>query len=116
MWLWRIIGCVCFALGAIGLFLPIWPTTIFWIFAAFAFVRSNPAWAAWIYARPGIGKPIRRFVETGALNRTSKLAALAGMTLAGTVSAILLRGNTLYLTSIALLLACGALFVVTRKS
>ncbi|HRX75154.1 MAG TPA: YbaN family protein, partial [Hyphomonas sp.] len=79
MWSWRILGLVAFAFGAIGLFIPIWPTTVFWIVAALAFARSNPAWAEWIYTRPKIGPAIRTFVETGALSRAGKTAALGGM-------------------------------------
>ena len=77
MWSWRILGLISFAFGAIGLFLPIWPTTVFWIVAALAFARSNPAWAEWIYARPKIGPPIRTFVETGALSHAPLTTCMA---------------------------------------
>ncbi|MEZ5997097.1 MAG: YbaN family protein [Hyphomonas sp.] len=114
MWSWRILGAVSFAFGAIGLFIPIWPTTVFWIVAALAFARSNPAWAEWIYARPKIGPPIRTFVETGALSRAAKTAALSGMGLAALVIGGLFWRRPLPLGIGLALLGAGALFVATR--
>ena len=114
MWSWRILGLVAFVFGAIGLFLPIWPTTVFWIVAALAFARSNPAWAEWIYARPKIGPPIRTFVETGALSRAGKTAALGGMALAGAVMIALFWKKPVPLGIGLSVLGAGALFVITR--
>ena len=114
MWSWRILGLVAFVFGAIGLFLPIWPTTVFWIVAALAFARSNPAWAEWTYARPKIGPPIRTFVETGALSRAGKTAALGGMALAGAVMIALFWKKPVPLGIGLSVLGAGALFVITR--
>lgn len=114
MWSWRILGLVAFAFGAIGLFLPIWPTTVFWIVAALAFARSNPAWAEWIYARPKIGPVIRTFVETGALSRAGKIAALGGMGLAAVFMGFLFWKRPLPLAIGLTILGAGALFVITR--
>ena len=114
MWSWRILGLVSFAFGAIGLFLPIWPTTVFWIVAALAFARSNPAWAEWIYARPKVGPQIRTFVETGTLSRAGKTAALAGMGVAGLFMGILFWKRPVPLGIGLAILALGALFVITR--
>jgi hypothetical protein len=114
MWSWRILGLVAFAFGAIGLFVPIWPTTVFWIVAALAFARSNPAWAEWIYARPKIGPAIRIFVETGALSRATKTAALGGMSLATLIVGVVLWKRPLPLGIGLAAIAAGALFVITR--
>ncbi len=116
MWSWRILGAIAFAFGAIGLFIPIWPTTVFWIVAALAFARSNPVWAEWIYNRPKIGPPIRTFVETGAMNRAAKLAALTGMAIAGAIMGALLWKRPVPLGIGLMILGLGALFVGTRPS
>ena len=114
MWAWRILGMFAFALGAIGLALPIWPTTIFWIVAALAFARSNPDWAQWIYARPAIGQPIRDFAESGRMGMRSKLAALSGMALAA-AGTIFLFWHKPWTMAISLgLLVVGAVFVISR--
>ena len=114
MWSWRILGLVAFAFGAIGVFVPIWPTTVFWIVAALAFARSNPAWAEWIYARPKIGPAIRTFVETGGLSRAGKTAALGGMGLAGVLIGVLFWKRPVPLLIGLAILGLGALFVITR--
>jgi uncharacterized membrane protein YbaN (DUF454 family) len=114
MWSWRILGLIAFAFGAIGLFIPIWPTTVFWIVAALAFARSNPAWAEWIYARPKVGPVIRTFVETGALTRAGKTAALGGMALAALIMGLAFWKRPVPLGIGLSILGAGALFVATR--
>tara|TARA_R110000751_G_scaffold62790_12_gene129999 strand:+ start:28808 stop:29215 length:408 start_codon:yes stop_codon:yes gene_type:complete len=115
MWAWRILGMIAFALGAIGIVLPIWPTTIFWIVAALAFAKSNPQWADWIYARPGLGGPIRTYAETGRMSMRSKSAALAGMALAAAGTTYVFW-NRPWAMGVSLgLLALGAAFVISRK-
>ncbi len=114
MWIWRIIGFLFLGIGAVGLFLPVMPTTIFWIVAALAFARSDHTWRDWIYGRPGIGPQVQLFIERGALTRQSKLAALGGMMLASFVSLALLWRTPLVLAITFGLVAIGALFVLTR--
>lgn len=114
MWSWRILGLIAFVFGAIGLFIPIWPTTVFWIVAALAFARSNPAWAEWIYARPKIGPAIRIFVETGALSRAGKTAALGGMSLAALILGAAFWKRPVPLGIGLSIIGFGALFVATR--
>ncbi len=114
MILLRILGGLLVALGGIGLFLPIWPTTIFWILAAICFARSSPQARDWIYARPGIGPQIESFVERGALSRAGKIAAITGMAIAGAISTYVLYGQPVWLAAVLVTLALVALFVATR--
>ena len=102
MWAWRILGMFAFALG--------------WIVAAFAFVRSDPRWAAWIYARPGIGPHIQTFVETGRIGMRSKAAALAGMALAAAGTVLLFWNHPWPMAGSLGFLAIGAAFVISRKA
>ena len=116
MWAWRILGSFFFALGAIGLILPIWPTTIFWIVAAVCFLRSDPHWAEWIYSRPKVGPPIQLFIETGMLTREAKVAALLGMAIA-LVPIFLIGWRNLWLLAVGLgLIVIGSTYVLTRRS
>ena len=112
---WKILGGVAFAFGAIGVVLPIWPTTIFWIVAAFAFAKSNPKHADWIYRRPHIGAPIQAFVERGRLGLKSKLAALAGMVVSAAGIGFALWQRPVYLAVAWGLLVVAAVFVMSRK-
>ncbi|MEM9939774.1 MAG: YbaN family protein [Pseudomonadota bacterium] len=115
MILLRIIGGLFFAAGAIGLFLPIWPTTIFWILAAYCFARSSPAMRDWIYRQPGVGATVEGFVEQGILPRRSKWAAIGGIALSFVISGYFLRENHLVLAVLLFVLLCVSLFIVTRR-
>lgn len=112
----RVLGFLFLALGAIGIFLPIWPTTVFWIVAALCFARSSPAMRDWIYARPNVGPMVQQFVERGTLSRPAKTGALAGMTMAGMISTVMLWGRWSWLAIAFALLAMGAVYVLTRPS
>jgi uncharacterized membrane protein YbaN (DUF454 family) len=64
--------------------------------------------------RPRIGPPIRTFVETGALNRAGKAAALGGMGLSAAVIGAAFWKRPVPLGIGLSIVALGALFVVTR--
>lgn len=114
-WLWVGFGFALLGIGAIGLVLPLWPTTIFWIAAVFCLAESHPKIRDWIYARPGVGPIVKDFVETGAIARKGKIAAIGGMLLASIVSGWFLRGSWIGLSVLLGTIACGIIFVATRK-
>jgi len=68
-WLWALFGFVFLGIGAIGLVLPLWPTTIFWIAAVFCLAESHPKVRDWIYSRPGVGPIVRDFEAFGVRKR-----------------------------------------------
>lgn len=114
--IWLTIGAVAFVLGGIGIPLPGWPTTIFWIIAAYCFANSHPKWRDWIYARPGIGPVIENFNENGVLSKSSKLGALAGMVFGGAVATLFLWTKLPWLALTWLLIIIGAMVVLSRPT
>ena len=114
-WLWVLLGFIFLAIGAVGLILPLWPTTIFWIAAVFCLAESHPKVRDWIYARPGIGPMVRDFVERGEISRKGKLAAIGGMLLACALSGWLLRESLLGLSVLVGTIAIGIIYVATRR-
>ncbi len=114
-WLWVISGFVFLAIGAIGLILPLWPTTIFWIAAVFCLAESHPKVRDWIYARPGVGPIVKDFVERGEISRKGKIAAIGGMLLACALSGWFLRGSWIGLSVLITAIAIGVIFVATRR-
>ena len=115
-WIWVILGGAAFTIGAIGIVLPVWPTTIFWIFAAFCFANSRPEWRDWIYARPGIGPIIENFNERGILTRQGKQGAIFGMAIGGAIATFFLWRQLMWLSLTWGLIAIGVLFVLSRPS
>ena len=114
-WLWALLGFTCLVIGAIGLVLPLWPTTIFWIVAVFCLAESHPKIRDWIYARPGIGPIVRDFVERGEISRKGKYTAIGGMMLACLISGWFLRDSLLALSILIGSIAIGILFVASRR-
>lgn len=72
---YRIAGLAALALGIAGMFLPLLPTVVFMLVAAWCFARSNPAWEARLLADPRFGPHIRAWREKGAISRKGKIAA-----------------------------------------
>lgn len=75
------LGYACLALAAIGAVLPLLPTTIFLILAAWAFGRANPRLRAKLRAHPRFGATLRHWEDHGSISPPAKRAALAGMAL-----------------------------------
>jgi len=79
------------ALGAIGVVVPLLPTTIFWIIAVGCFTRSEPALARWLLRHRQAGPALRAWFEQGAISRSGKWAASGGLTLGWLTAALAFR-------------------------
>lgn len=110
------IGCIAVALGVIGIFLPLLPTTPFLLAAAWAFAKSSPRLEAWLTYHPRLGPPLRDWRERGAIPARAKLIAIAAM--AASLAYVLLVPSIPAYGKIgaALVLACCATFILTRPS
>lgn len=113
--LWLIMGYLSLGLGAIGVVLPLLPTTPFVLLAAFCFAKSSPALHAWLLQHKSFGKAIRDWQEHRAISARAKLAALAMMALALGLS-LLFGVSSIYLSIQAAVLAAAAIFILTRNT
>lgn len=71
-----VLGWSCVGLGLAGAFLPLLPTTVFLLVAAWAFARSSERWHTWLLAHPRFGHLIRGWQEHHAMPRRAKRIAL----------------------------------------
>lgn len=108
-------GYAFFALGLLGAFLPVLPTTVFWIIAALCFARSSPRMYQRIVAWPRVGPAVNDFVADGVIARRSKAIALSGMAVAALVVAFTPLGTVPMALGLAAI-AVGAGYVATRPS
>src|SRR5690606_6797076 len=77
--LYLVIGLSFVALGFVGAFLPVLPTTPFLLLAVACFARSSPRLERWLLNHPRFGGALRAWREHGAIPRTAKLMATAGI-------------------------------------
>ena len=74
-----IIGCLMVVIGAIGVALPLLPTTPFLLIAAACFARSSPRLEAWLLSHRRFGPLLAAWRERGAIQRSGKLLSTVGM-------------------------------------
>jgi uncharacterized protein len=72
-------GWLLFALGVIGIALPVMPTTVFWIGAVWCWSRSAPHLTRRILSHPRFGRPVYLFIEYGMMTHRGKWAAIGGI-------------------------------------
>ena len=75
--LWLAAGIICVGLGAIGIVLPILPTTPFLLAAAACFCKSSTRMYNWLMNNKWFGDYIRNYKEGRGLTLKTKITALA---------------------------------------
>jgi uncharacterized membrane protein YbaN (DUF454 family) len=75
--LWFIAGTICVVLGAIGIVLPILPTTPFLLAAAACYYKSSERMHKWLLNNKWFGEYIRNYTEGKGLTKKTKITALS---------------------------------------
>lgn len=109
-------GCLMLALGLIGAVVPLMPTTIFLILAAWFFARSSPRLEAWLLSHPRFGPTLVAWRETGAVSRHAKAAACIGMTVGFAMFWIGAHPRFWIAVLVAASMLASAFYVVTRPT
>lgn len=104
------------ALGIIGALVPLMPTTIFLILAAWFFARSSPRFEAYLLNHRWCGPPLRAWRENGAIPSKAKILAVLGMS-GGYIAFFFTVSPGIWLALlVGLLLGGCALYVVSRPT
>ena len=112
---YRAIGMAALGLGIAGAFVPLLPTTVFLIVAAWAFGKSAPKLRARLYAHKRFGPTLRAWDERGAIPPRAKVAALLGMTISWVILALTTHRPWLS-AGVGIVLSGCAAYVLTRPS
>lgn len=75
--LYLTLGVISMALGAVGVVLPILPTTPFLLLAAFCFAKSSQRLHRWFLSTQLYEKHLKDFVQTRAMTMKTKLSLMS---------------------------------------
>jgi len=107
-------GHTSMAVGFVGVFVPLLPTTPFVLLAALCYSRGSERFHVWLHEHPRFGPMIHSWREHGAIGRRAKVAAAITVVVSITFSVIRLD---LPWNAVALLVGIAVLtFILTRPS
>ena len=99
-------GSVCVALGAIGVVLPLLPTTPFLLLAAACYIRSSPRFYHWLISNRVLGAYIRDYLSGAGIPVRAKVITIGLLWLAIGSSAVFFVEVT-WVRVLLLLIAIG---------
>jgi uncharacterized membrane protein YbaN (DUF454 family) len=86
---WLVVGFVALALGALGIAIPLLPTTPFVLVAAFAFAQSSEKLHQWLVNHNVFGTLIDNWQRHGAISRRAKIASVVSMAAVLAISVVM---------------------------
>ena len=117
-YLYFISGVLLVAIGVIGIFLPILPTTIFLILASACFIKSSPKANEWLKNHKILGMYIKNYQDGSGLTVNSKIFNITFLWIMISASAIFfteLWYIRLLLFAIAVGVTIHLLMIKTKK-
>ena len=109
-WAWWLLAYVSLGIGIVGIFIPVVPTTVFILVAAYAASRGSDRLHRYLQQHSRFGPMIRDWQAHGAVSRRAKWAAtLTMLACAGVLLAIMVSVASYRWWMAALPIACMAL-------
>ena len=108
-----LIGFISLALGALGIFVPLLPTTPFLLLSAFAFANSSERMHQWLLDHNIFGPLIDNWRQHRAISRRAKVVSILSM-IAILLITVLMPVPTYVIVIQALVLSTTATFVLSR--
>ena len=113
--IWLSVGLAALAIGAVGLVLPLLPTTPFLLVAAFAFTRSSERMNSWLREHQVFGPLITNWHRDGSIDQKAKRVAII-VIVATPVVTWLLDVPSWVIACQIVVLSAVAFFILTRPS
>lgn len=92
-----ILGTISLALGVIGIFVPVLPTTPFLLLTAFLYAHSSERLHSWLLNHKILGPYIRNFLQEKAIPLRIKIVSIATLWITITCSALFAASGKLWL-------------------
>ena len=110
------LGFLCVAIGLVGIVVPVLPTTVFLLIAAWAFSRSSERFQRWLYEHPVFGPPVIAWRDHGAVPLKAKVLAIVMMAVSLTVIIVYVGGGWVLPAIVGGVMAAVAVYLVTRPT
>jgi len=108
------LGLVCVGLGIVGIFLPVMPSTIFFLIALWAFSKSSLRAHQWLYNHPKYGPPLQDWHKHKVIPVKAKILASVMITASFLYVTLVVAQTWLMPTVVGLVLAGVLAFILTR--
>jgi uncharacterized protein len=111
-------GTVCVGLGVLGMFLPLMPTTVFLLLAAYCYSRSSDRFYNWLLNNRWCGSYIRNYRSKQGITVRQKVTTLITLWASIGLSTWLLGGRfwpTLILAAVAIGVTTHILWIKTQR-
>jgi uncharacterized protein len=92
-WLLAVGGFVFIGVGILGMFLPLLPTTVFFILAAWCFARSSAKFHHWLHHNRVFGKYLSNYRSGAGMTVKAKVYSIGFLWLGIIISAVVLTEN-----------------------
>lgn len=112
------LGTVCVGLGVLGMFLPLMPTTVFLLMAAYCYSRSSERFHNWLLNNRLFGSYIKNYKSGRGISMRQKVSTLTFLWASIGLSVWLLGGgfwSTLILLAVAIGVTLHLLLLKTYR-
>lgn len=109
-------GCGCVVLGAVGVILPVLPTTPFLLLALWAFARSSTRFHGWLLNHRIFGRFITDWERDRIIPLRAKVLSCAAMSASLIWAIVYSSAPWPAILAMAAVMAYGAWFILTRPS
>ena len=99
-------GFIFVGIGILGMFLPLLPTTIFLLLAAWCFARSSERFHNWLHTNKLFGKYLSNYRLEKGMTPKSKIFSISFLW-AGILTSVIFATNSIYIRILLISIAIG---------
>lgn len=110
------LGWIFVALGVIGIFVPLMPSTIFFILAAWCFSKSSQKFYNQLINHPRVGKVVRDFYEKRGLPLKTKIVSITLMSAMIVSSAIFFTDHIIVRLLLLTIAVAASAYIISLKT
>ena len=115
-WILTVLGIISLALGIMGAFVPVLPTTPFLLLSAALFLRGNRRLYDWLLNHPRMGAYISNFVQHKAIPLRVKIVSVATLWITLLYCAIFVASHWALQALFILIAVCVTIHILHYKT